>query len=340
MPCTPPLRQDWRRWLGRLCIIGRVGRSERSGPCPNRIHLRRRKSGENTRACPIICSWPSRARARFRRRHGHPAHGARASAEDFGGARYQGCNEALVLSRPDIVRRIHERTSRRAPTSSRPTVSRRRGSNSKSTAWASAPRRSTGVPPSSRAPRAMRTRRRDRPRFVAGSMGPTGMLISSSDPALSKIKFEQLRGASTASRRATWSKAAWILLLETMQDLLEVKAAIAGIVREFAEGLRRVPIQAQPTLDRKAGCCWAPTCARSRGARRPAVDVIGLELLDRAGANARLDPLYVRERALLRKRRSPTPGLPLMGPNGETIYPEKPAEPGARTGASSCASSA
>ena len=39
-----------------------------------------------------------------------------------------------------------------------------------------------------------------------------------------------------------------LLLLETMQDLLELKAAIAGIAREFERGMRRVPIQAQPTL--------------------------------------------------------------------------------------------
>jgi len=31
------------------------------------------------------------------------------TAEDFGGVRYQGCNEALVLTRPDIVREIHEK---------------------------------------------------------------------------------------------------------------------------------------------------------------------------------------------------------------------------------------
>ena len=74
------------------------------------------------------------------------------------------------------------------------------------------------------------------------------MLISSSDPSLSKITYEQLRDIYGEQARALVEGGADLLLLETMQDLLELKAAIAGIVREFERGLRRVPIQAQPTL--------------------------------------------------------------------------------------------
>ncbi len=87
-----------------------------------------------------------------------------------------------------------------------------------------------------------------RPRFVAGSMGPTGMLVSSSDPTLSNITFEQLAQIYGEQARALVDGGADFLILETMQDLLELRAAVADIRREFERGMRRVPIQAQPTL--------------------------------------------------------------------------------------------
>ena len=51
------------------------------------------------------------------------------------------------------------------------------------------------------------------PRFVAGSLGPTGMLISSSDPALSKITFDEL--ASAMRRLACY----WFDLVELPRDV-------------------------------------------------------------------------------------------------------------------------
>ena len=73
----------------------------------------------------------------------------------------------------------------------------------------------------------------ERPRFVAGSMGPTGMLISSSDPTLSKITFDELAELYGEQAAALVEGGVDLLLLETRQDMLEMKAAIAGIVREF-----------------------------------------------------------------------------------------------------------
>src|SRR5512147_807609 len=69
----------------------------------------------------------------------------------------------------------------------------------------------------------------DHPRFVAGSLGPTGMLPSSSDPALSaitgdaleKIFFEQARGLIDGGADA--------ILIETQQDILELRAAVLGV---------------------------------------------------------------------------------------------------------------
>lgn len=245
---------------------------------------------------------------------------------DFGGERYQGCYEALVLSRPDAIRDIH-------------TAYLKAGADVVETDSFTASRLKLdefglGEKTYEINHRAAQLAREacdaietpDRPRFVAGSMGPTGMLISSSDPTLSKITYEELVTIYGEQARALVDGGVDLLLLETMQDLLELKAAIAGITREFAKGMRRVPIQAQPTLITE-GRMLLGTDIRSICATLDAlpIDVLGL--------NCSTGPTQMRDsvRYLCENSRSfvsviPNAGLPLMGPNGETIYPESPAE--------------
>ncbi len=167
---------------------------------------------------------------------------------DFGGERYAGCNEALVLSRPELVRRVHDAYLEAGAdvvetdsfTASRLkldeyALGEKTGEINRDAARIA--REACDAVESAQWPR-----------FVAGSMGPTGMLVSSSDPTLSKITYDELAEIYAEQARALVEGGADLLLLETMQDLLELKAAIAGIVREFGRGMRRVPIQAQPTL--------------------------------------------------------------------------------------------
>ena len=170
------------------------------------------------------------------------------SAADFGGDAYNGCNEGLVLTRPEIVRAIHESYLAAGAdvvetdtfTASRLKLDEYRlGERTREINWRAAEIARDACAAFSTP---------ERPRFVAGSMGPTGMLVSSSDPALSNVSFEQLRDIYAEQARALVEGGVDMLFLETMQDLLELKAAIAGIRREFARGMRRVPIQAQPTL--------------------------------------------------------------------------------------------
>ena len=143
-------------------------------------------------------------------------------AEDFGGDRYLGCYEALVLGRPDVIQTVHETyfdagadvVETDSFTASRlkldefglgektyevnfgaARLARAAAEKYSTTAW---------------------------PRFVAGSMGPTGMLISSSDPSLSKITYEELAALYGEQARALIEGGVDVLLLETMQDLLEL----------------------------------------------------------------------------------------------------------------------
>ncbi len=248
------------------------------------------------------------------------------SADDFGGAAYSGCNEGLVLTRPDVVRAIHESylaagadvvetdtfTGSRLKLDEYGLGERTREINTRAAEIARDACDAFATPAL--------------PRFVAGSMGPTGMLISSSDPLLSNVTFEQLRDIYGEQARALVEGGVDLLLLETMQDLLELKAAIAGIRREFARGMRRVPIQAQPTLITE-GRMLLGTDIR---AIRAVLDALEIEVV---GLNCSTGPAQMRDsiRYLCERSRAfvsviPNAGLPLMGPQGETIYPEGPEE--------------
>ncbi len=248
------------------------------------------------------------------------------SADDFGGAVYRGCNEALVLTRPDVVGAIHASylaagadvvetdtfTASRLKLDEYSLGERTREINIRAAQIAREACDAASTP--------------DRPRFVAGSMGPTGMLVSSSDPALSNITYERLRDTYAEQARALVEGGVDLLLLETMQDLLELKAAIAGIRREFARGMRRVPIQAQPTLITE-GRMLLGTDIRAIAA------VLGALEVEVVGLNCSTGPAQMRDsiRYLCERLPSfvsviPNAGLPLMGPQGETIYPEGPEE--------------
>lgn len=248
------------------------------------------------------------------------------SPQDFGGSALVGCNEGLVLTRPDIVRSIHEAylaagadvvetdsfTASRLKLDEYGLGGRTHEINFRAAAIAR------------EACDAFSTAQH--PRFVAGSLGPTGMLVSSSDPALSKITYRQLRDVYGEQARALVEGGADLLLLETMQDLLELKAAIAGIIREFERGLRRVPIQAQPTLITD-GRMLLGTDIRAIRATLDAlpVDVIGLNCS--TGPSQMRDSIrYLCETSRCFVSVIPNAGLPLMGPRGETIYPEGPQE--------------
>ena len=96
----------------------------------------------------------------------------------------------------------------------------------------------------------------------AGSIGPTGKLPSSNDPALSDVTFDQLSEIFREQATALIEGGVDVLLVETSVDILEVKAALDGIRRAKAETGSNVAVQAQIFLDLSGGCCWAPRSRR------------------------------------------------------------------------------
>ncbi|MGE5619083.1 MAG: methionine synthase [Sphingomonadaceae bacterium] len=243
------------------------------------------------------------------------------TAQDYGGK--EGCNEYLVLVRPQVIEEIH-RGFLEAGCDVLETDSF--GGNRLKLAEYGLEERVYEVNYA-----AARLARRvadeyatpSRPRFVAGSMGPTGKLPSSDDPVLSDITFSELAEVYCEQARALTEGGCDLLLIETSQDILEVRAAILGIRRYFRESGRWLPIQAQVTLDSNGrmllgtDIAAALTTIESLG-----VQVVGLNCS--TGPEQMREPLrYLAEHSRLKVSVMPNAGIP-QNVGGRAVYPLDP----------------
>src|SRR5437764_1235142 len=85
-------------------------------------------------------------------------------------------------------------------------------------------------------------------RFVAGSIGPTGYLPASDDATLGQIRFRELVEVFAEQARGLVEGGADLIIIETAQDILEVKAAVFGAREAFTKTARAVPIQCSVSL--------------------------------------------------------------------------------------------
>ena len=90
----------------------------------------------------------------------------------------------------------------------------------------------------------------DKPRYVIGSMGPTGYLPSSNDPALGQIPLDEIRKAFELQAEGLILGGVDALLIETSQDILEVKLAIEACHNAIKKTGKKVTIIANTTLDK------------------------------------------------------------------------------------------
>ena len=90
----------------------------------------------------------------------------------------------------------------------------------------------------------------DKSRYVIGSMGPTGFLPSSNDPDLGKKPLSEIRDAFALQAEGLILGGVDALLIETSQDILEVKLAIEGSQDAIKKTGKKVPIIANVTLDK------------------------------------------------------------------------------------------
>ncbi|NCR88371.1 MAG: methionine synthase [Microcystis aeruginosa BS13-10] len=166
------------------------------------------------------------------------------TAEDFGGAEYEGCNEYLVHTKPSAVAKVHEaflavgadviETDTFGGTSivlaEYDLADQAYYLNKTAAELAKACANKYSTP--------------EKPRFVAGSMGPGTKL-----PTLGHIDFDTLKNAYVEQVEGLYDGGADLLLVETCQDVLQIKAALNAIEEVFQKKGQRLPLMVSVTME-------------------------------------------------------------------------------------------
>jgi 5-methyltetrahydrofolate--homocysteine methyltransferase len=238
--------------------------------------------------------------------------------EDYGGLEGK-CHEALILNRPDVIEGVHSSMlDAGAEVLETDTF---QASRLKLGEWGLA---DYTVEINTKAAEIARKAAGD-DRYVAGSIGPTGFLPASEDQTLGQIKFGELVEVFAEQAGGLIDGGADLIIIETAQDILEVKAAIFGAREAFKTTGRTLPIHASVSLLPNGGKMLLGTDISSVLTTLEAlkVDVIGLNCS--TGPEDMRDAIrFLGEFCSVPVACIPNAGLPLQGPDGETIFPERP----------------
>ncbi|MCB0713725.1 MAG: homocysteine S-methyltransferase family protein [Ignavibacteriae bacterium] len=166
------------------------------------------------------------------------------SAEDFGGEELEGCNEYLCISNPDAVRKVHYEFLQAGAdiieTNSFGATSIVLGEYNIADRAYELSRLSTEIARAC----ANEYSTEEWPRFVAGSIGPTTKL-----PSLEHISFDDMEASYYDHICGLIDGGADLLCIETCQDPLQVKTALAATMRAFEEKGVRLPVIVSVTIE-------------------------------------------------------------------------------------------
>src|SRR3954447_17497190 len=246
------------------------------------------------------------------------------TSEDYGGLPGK-CHEALVLNRPDVIQGVHE--SMLEAGADVVETDTFQASRLKLDEWGLG--QHTLEINTKAAEIARKAAGEDR--FVAGSIGPTGFLPASEDPSLGQIRFHELVDIFTEQAQGLVEGGADLIIIETAQDILEVKAAVFGAREAFKRTGTPLPIQCSVSLLPNGGKMLLGTDIRAVLTTLAALDIQVLGLNCSTGPEDMRDAIrFLGETSPLPVHCIPNAGRPLQGPNGETIFPEEP-EPLSKT---------
>jgi len=166
------------------------------------------------------------------------------TAEDFGGAQYEGCNEYLIVTKPDAVEKVH-RSFLEAGADVIETDTFGAASivlaeydltdqayilNKKAAELAKRLTAEYSTP--------------EKPRFVAGSIGPTTKL-----PTLGHIDYDTMKNSFVEQANGLYDGGADLLIIETCQDVLQIKAALNAVEEVFQAKGERLPLMVSVTME-------------------------------------------------------------------------------------------
>src|SRR2546427_230128 len=240
------------------------------------------------------------------------------SVDDFWGK--EGCNELLVLSRPDIINDIHasfftvgcDVVETNTFGATRVVLAEYDLQDKVAELNIAAAKIAKEV--------AQQFSTKDQPRFVAGSIGPTTKL-----PSLGHIRFDDMVAGYFEQASALIEGGVDVLLIETSQDLLQAKAAVVGVFEAMQKAGKRLPVAVQVTLEGTGTMLLGTEIGAALTALEPFdVDIIGL--------NCATGPIEMNDAVRFLGANSskhvsvlPNAGLP-QNEGGRAVYKLKPSE--------------
>lgn len=166
------------------------------------------------------------------------------TAEDFGGPQYEGCNEYLVHTKPEAVEKVHRDFlmvgadvietdtfgSASIVLAEYDLASQAYYLNKKAALLAKRVAAEFSTP--------------EKPRFVAGSMGPTTKL-----PTLGHIDFDTMQASFAEQAEGLYDGGVDLFIIETCQDVLQIKAALNAVESVFQRKGERRPVMVSVTME-------------------------------------------------------------------------------------------
>ena len=244
--------------------------------------------------------------------------GSDATVEDFAG--FEGCNEILNVTRPDIVTGVHdaylEAGADCVTTNSFGANLGNLGEYGITERIEELSEASAGLARAA----ADRWATPERPRWVLGSIGPGTKL-----PTLGHTTFRELRDSYETNAEGLLRGGADALIVETCQDLLQAKAAIIGAKRAVAHLATDTVIIAQVTIETTGAMLLGSEIAAALTAMEPlGIDLIGLNCATGPGEMSE-HLRYLAAHARIPISCEPNAGLPMLTSDGAR-YPLTPAE--------------
>ena len=243
---------------------------------------------------------------------------ANPTLEDF--QNHEGCNEILNVSRPDIVRSVHNEYLAAGVDAVETNTF---GANWSNLADYGIEDRIyelafAGGKIARDAADSFSTK--DKPRFVLGSLGPGTKL-----PSLGHTTYENLKVAYYTAAKGLSDSGCDALLVETSQDLLQVKAAVNGCRQAINEADRDIMLIAQVTVETTGTMLLGSEIGAALNTLEPmGIDLIGLNCA--TGPTEMSEHLrYLSKNAKIAISVMPNAGLPVLGANGAS-YPLGPQE--------------
>lgn len=194
------------------------------------------------------------------------------TAEDFGGAEYEGCNEYLVVTRPDAVAKVHrDFLAAGADVIETDTFG---GASIVLAEYDLADRAYELNKKAAELAKRCTTEfsTLEKPRFVAGSIGPTTKL-----PTLGHIDYDPMKASFAEQAEGLYDGGVDLFIVETCQDVLQIKAALNAIEEVFAQKGDRLPLMVSVTMELQGTMLVGSDVAAMLAILEPyPIDILGL----------------------------------------------------------------